>query len=238
LLNRALQALGELGAMDVRSLMVVAHAQMIRRQFAEARNTLERVVRLQPTYIPVHEQLLRLDVAEMNQDAARRRVEFILSRDARNALANYILGSLHYAAGNVMLAESAYRSSVQAGPTPESLNDLAWLLQLRGEYDEAHSHIRQSLELNPDNANAWNTYGTVLMHRGDLDGAHTALLRALDMQPDDPRMQFSLAQVLEKLGRTEEALRLVDEVLERISWLPEDDRKKALELSSRLRRQR
>ncbi len=236
LLNRSLQTLGELGAMDIRSLMIIAHAQMSRNQFSEARNTLERAERVRPDYVPIHEQLLRLDVAEMNQDAARRRVETILSLDSRNALANYVLGSLHYAAGNLMLAESAFRSSIRTTPIPEALNDLAWLLHLRGEYDEAYTHVRHSLELNPVSPFAWSTYGNILMQRGEHDEAYGAFQQALERRPGDPRFQLGLALLHERTGRREESLALVDEVLERVTWLTDDERKQAMELSTRLRR--
>ncbi len=236
LLTRALRALGESGTMDARSLMVVAHAQMSRGRLSEARNTLERIARMHPADMAVQEALLRLDVMERNQTDARRRVEAILSRDPRNAFANYILGTLHYNAGNMMLAESAFRTSVNHDPTAEALSDLAWVLQLRGEYDEAYEYIRRSIELETDNGISWNVYGVIMMHRDDLDGAEAALQRALDLLPDSPRIELNLARVYERQERYEEALTMVDRVQEQISLLSDEERRDALQLSSRLRR--
>jgi len=236
LLDRALNVLGENAAMKPQSLMVIAHAQIQRRQWAEARQTLERVLRLRPQHVEAMDQLLRLDVVEMRQDSARQRVQQILAINPRHPFANYILGSLHYAADNKVLAESAYRVAINEHPTPEALNDLAWVLQERGALEEAMLHIEASLELNSQNPNAWHTQGVLWMRQGEQDEALRAFQQALDLNPDDYRVQISMAQLYVEQGEKEKARALLKKLMEQVARMPEAHRQSAMELFNELNR--
>jgi tetratricopeptide (TPR) repeat protein len=235
LVDEALAALGEVGRMDVRSLMIVATAQLSRNQLEEARVTLDRVIRLRPTYLPAYEQLLRLDVAQADKEAARRRVETILSIDARNALGNYILGSLHYDEGKLSLAESAYRASIRYGETAEACNDLAWVLQAQGALGEALRFSRRALELNANNAIFWSTLGTILRRGGEWERARVAFERGLELRPEYPVLQLNLAEAEAELGEVAQARERLAPVLDQLSVLDEDHQRRALQLAASLR---
>ena len=217
-------------------LLVLAQAHEMQGDVTGTRAALTRVIQHHPGNVPALEHLLRLEVREGDRDAARRRVEQLLSADSGNALGNYILGSLQVAQGEYALAENSYRRSLDRREIPEALNDLAWLLQLRGQYDEAYPLSRRAILLNPRNAYAWSTYGAVLMHLGNLDEAEESLYRALELSAGNPLIQLNLAELFEKRGRYDDALELVEQIMEELAALPDADARRALELSTRLRK--
>lgn len=221
---------------DPNILLVVAQTEMERGRLQAARDLLSRLRDAHPGHIAVLEQLLRLDVAEVNQESARRHVERLLGLDPGNALGNYILGSLQIAQRDFALAEQSLRRSLERNQMPEAMNDLAWLLQDRGELHEAHHWARRALEVQPQNPNAWSTLGVIQRKLGNLTGAAESLHQALQMRPDHPLIKLNVVELYEEKGLRNEALALLDEVMTAISLLPEDERRRALDLSARLRR--
>jgi tetratricopeptide (TPR) repeat protein len=83
----------------------------------------------------------------------------------------------------------------------------ALILQRRGETDDAEAAYRKALDLNPDDAETWNSLGYFYAQTGQkLDEAHLMILRALELKPDAPHILDSLGWVLYCQGRFDEAL--------------------------------
>ena len=59
------------------------------------------------------------------------------------------------------------------------------------EHDFAHA-----LELDPDDAKAWQMYGTILEEGGRVDEALQAYDRALELDPDNPYAREGRARLL------------------------------------------
>ncbi len=233
--ERALTQMGRLGSEDPEILLTMARAQYQLGYFPAARETLNRIVRRNARHVGALEQLLRLDVMQGDQDSARRHVEAILTIDSGNPLANYILGTIQAARRDFALAENSIRRSLQRIEMPEALNDLAWLLQLRGAYDEAYPLARRALEQAPRNAYAWSTYGVILMRTERYEEASDALHQALQLQPDNPIIQLNVVELYLALNMRRDASNLLDEVMAVLSMLPEEDRNRALEFSAAIR---
>lgn len=204
-------------------LLVMAHTAMNRREFRPARGHIERLLQIQPANVQAMEMQLGLDVMESRRDLAEQHLEQLLKVDPRNAYANFILGSIQYARGEIELAETSYRVSISTKPMADALNDLAWILQRKGNLTEALALIEQSLAMGEDSAPAWDTKGVILTNLGRLDEAKAALERALVLRPGAASLVLHMAQLYLRMGMRDEALRLADPLLARPAELPPDD---------------
>ena len=62
-------------------------------------------------------------------------------------------------------------------------------------YDEALVHARESLHINPAQARAHDTIGSIMLARGDLEQAREHITEALRLQPDDEDAMQNLQQL-------------------------------------------
>ena len=74
-----------------------------------------------------------------------------------------------------------------------------------GEKEKARRAYSAVVELLPGNPEAQRALATVLKQSGDLQGAQDWLLAASAQRGDDVRMAFELADVVQRLGKTDEA---------------------------------
>ncbi|WP_310734492.1 tetratricopeptide repeat protein [Azohydromonas caseinilytica] len=78
--------------------------------------------------------------------------------------------------------------------------------------DEMEKLLRQVIALKPDHQHAYNALGYSLAERGQrLNEARELIVKALEMAPGDPFIIDSLGWVEFRLGRNEEALRLLQQ---------------------------
>ena len=104
-----------------------------------------------------------------------------------------------------------------------------WTPDLRSKsaaaHDKAIALARETLALDPRDANAHLTIAVCLAKRGDLETAATELRAALDSDPDDPDTLYQAAVVSHLAGKDDEALRYLSRARQHglASALPERD---------------
>ena len=107
---------------------------------------------------------------------------------------------------------------------PQVRYQLAIALACAGNHDEAEVELRKVLQLRPDGRRAHHNLGVVLLRRGELEPAAEAFRAALALAPDgvphDPEelrdqadTWLRLHRVLIRLGKTEDALAALREVI-------------------------
>ncbi len=74
---------------------------------------------------------------------------------------------------------------------PELEAELGHQLILEEGYDEALQHLREAVDLDPDNARAWSDLGLVLVTMGDPAGGEQALSRAITLDPGLPTAWYN-----------------------------------------------
>ncbi len=84
-------------------------------------------------------------------------------------------------------------------------------LHLLGMEDDAHlergfEHVRQALELDPEEPSAHMTLGLLLGFRGEDEAAAASARRALELAPGDASLGLSFGTLLVHLNRNEEAI--------------------------------
>lgn len=200
-----------------------------------ARLQLETALQTNPTHIKVLELLVKLDVQERQRDLAERHVQYLLTLDARNTVANYVLGSLQAFNGQYALAESSYRVALAASRTADVLNDLAWVLSQQGKHKEALPFALEATKLAEQNGSIWDTLGFIQFKLGDLAAAEKSLQKAASLQPENLGIMLRMAQVYDAKGMTKEALQLADQLMTSASKLDPDTLDELNTLMKRLR---
>jgi len=79
-------------------------------------------------------------------------------------------------------------------------------LQTAKEYDDARALYERVIEMYPRDWRAYNNLAIIEMNQGRLIKAHEILDGALRLHPYETSLHFNMGIVLEKLGRTKEAL--------------------------------
>jgi tetratricopeptide (TPR) repeat protein len=93
---------------------------------------------------------------------------------------------------------------------PDLLYEQAMMAEKTDRMEEMELLLRRVIEIRPENPHAHNALGYSLADRGlRLTEARTLIARALELSPGDPFITDSLGWVEFKLGRSEEALRLL-----------------------------
>lgn len=93
---------------------------------------------------------------------------------------------------------------------PDLLYEQAMMAEKTDRLDEMEALLRRVIGLRPESPHAYNALGYSLADRGKrLEEARQLIVRALELAPGDPFITDSLGWVEYKLGRPQEALRLL-----------------------------
>jgi tetratricopeptide (TPR) repeat protein len=158
-------------------------------------------LKLRPDLVAIHGELLQLDFDFGSMADRERDALAVLRVVPEHAFANYLLGTVLLARGELSRAEDLFRRSLAARPTPLAHNDLAETLRGLGKLPEAEKSARAALALDGQSYAAWDTLGCVLLDAGRVDEAEQAVARALELCATNPYMHVSLARVRLAQGR-------------------------------------
>lgn len=99
------------------------------------------------------------------------------------------------------------RADKESPDTPEIKYDLAMLYASQGRYEDLEPLLRQVIELQPHNANAYNALGYTFTDLGkNLDEAQDLLEQALELEPTNPYILDSVGWYLYRVGDLQAAL--------------------------------
>jgi Tfp pilus assembly protein PilF len=126
--------------------------------------------------------------------------------------AGYVLHQL----GEYERAIEAYRASIADRPTAEAHTFLGWSLSYLGRIEEAITHCKIAIKLDPDFGNPYNDIGVYLLNTGKLEQAVPWLEKAIGSKRYCC-YQFphaNLGRILLIQGRVEDAKRSFERALE------------------------
>ncbi|MDR0994501.1 MAG: tetratricopeptide repeat protein [Verrucomicrobiota bacterium] len=218
---------------DVR--LLVAELLMNEKDWEAARSELEQVTRMNPRQILAWEMLIKIDFQERKRDLAEDHVRMLLTLAPENYLGNLMLGSFQYARGQYSLAESSYRAALKARREPLVLNDLAYLLLLKGDLAEARELIEEALALEASNPIYLSTRSEINLREGRLEEAQRDLQQVLAVMPDNAQARLLAAEVYLARGQDASALSLAEKLLDRQMELPEEQQSRLHALIKQLR---
>ncbi|MFD1709704.1 tetratricopeptide repeat protein [Ottowia sp. GY511] len=195
-------------------------ARMMLSRVAERRGDLARAEKLLEA-VESPEQALAVQVRRADMmarqgklDAARQAIRSAPERgpdDARlkiQAEAQLLRDRQQPAAAYQLLAEELKKDPDDEG----LLYDTAMAAERAGDAAEMERLLRQLIEINPEAANAYNALGYSLADRGQrLPEAKQLIEKAVQLVPDDGYIQDSLGWVEFRMGRVQQARRILEQ---------------------------
>ncbi len=138
----------------------------------------------------------------------------------RDATEWYLKARLHAQESEYEAAVKAFRKAVELDPTDGSLHaEFAELLRDLSILPEAEREARKAVSLSPKDPYAQRTLGQVLLltakDKAGLEEAAAALRAANDLLPYEPGGAVAYAQALLRLEKPQEAVTVLERVLER-----------------------
>lgn len=132
---------------------------------------------------------------------ARLAMQAWLEEHPEDADTRAVLTDLFLLEGDIAGALPYLRELAMQRPRDAGVvNNLAWVLSLRGELGEARILSERALALAPYDPRVMDTRGLVLLQAGDVDGAVAILSRAASSDVAPPETQIHLAQALIRRG--------------------------------------
>ena len=149
--------------------------------------------------------LERQGLPEDAAEAYRKALEL----DPESASAHYNLGASLARSGEYEEAELHLRAALGTDPNTQTYTGLGVVQWQQGRTDEAIANLEAAIEANPKNAAAYDYLGTIYVEQGKLEDAEATYRLLTRNQPSAAAYQ-ELAEVLTRLGRTEEARRQLE----------------------------
>ena len=127
-------------------------------------------------------------------------------------------GELLRGARRYQQAMDIYNTALEIVPgNSDLLYARALVAEKLGRIDQLEADIQTILKTEPDNAHALNALGFTLADQTDrYEEAYGYLERAIEIMPDDPAIIDSWGWIHYRLGKYEEAIRLLRKALSRL----------------------
>ena len=176
----------------------------LRGQSQESAAEYQKLLARQPDQAHLYLRLGRAEAAANRLEQAE--AAYLRALELGSQSAHYLLGQLYEAQGQPERAEQAYQQLLAQQPDHlAGLCHLADLLLKRGDEDTAKGHLLAALTLDPNNAHALRSMGTLEANQGQYRQALQRFERILQHHPRDLQARRSLSHLLLKMGQRERA---------------------------------
>jgi len=169
-----------------------------------------------------------------NYGDAEREFEKAMRLDPKLFEAPYFYGRACLAQGRFDEAVKLFKAACALRPEDfQAVSFLAQAYESLGQIAERDSAniravklIEERLELNPDDARAWNLGAGTLATQGETERALEFARKSVAIDPDDPMLLYNIACTYARLGRTDDSLttleRAVDKGYGHKDWVEHD----------------
>jgi tetratricopeptide (TPR) repeat protein len=127
-----------------------------------------------------------------------------LELDPASVAAHYNLAAALARSGQFAEAESHFRAALENNTNTQAYTGLGIVLGQQGRMDEAIASLNEAVKADPHNTAAYDQLGAILVQQGKLEEAASTYRLLIRNQPSAAAHR-ELAQVLVRLGRTDEA---------------------------------
>jgi protein O-GlcNAc transferase len=167
---------------------------------------LQKAVQLAPKKPIAHQNLAAayIQLSQFDDAVSELRIALKLSPDSPQL--HYNLGVALKEQDNIAAAIPELQTAERLDPTMSEPPNVLGILHLQaGQYAEAARELSTSLKLQPENGDGWAMLGSVYNHLDQLDQATAALDQAIQRLPLQPDPHLTLAAVLAKQNKPEDA---------------------------------
>ena len=214
---------------DLRWLYLRATIVQEQRRLDEARTLLERVLEIDPEYLPALIRSGEVESADGNVEAARSAFERALEIAPSSPAANWGLGQLAYGEGDSERAVTHFEAVLAIQPGATAVHyPLGLAYRDLGDIDKARQHLTQRGDTGIDKvdplvddlarlvtgSSLYMVRGNQAFARGNLPIAIAAYRGAVEADPDNVVAREALASALSRHGDFAAALEQIDWVIE------------------------
>ena len=174
----------------------------------DARKVIASAYRVDPASAAAHLLAAQIMVRLEMDDQAATELASALKKDPRTPNANYLLGQMALFRGRLADAMTMTERELASNPG----HSMAWsqlgdVYARQSKWDEAIAALQKSIWLNPYYSAPYILLGRAYMKKDQPARAEGMLRRAVQYDPNNRTAHYLLAQLLQQLGRTEEAKR-------------------------------
>ncbi|HEU0104828.1 MAG TPA: tetratricopeptide repeat protein, partial [Vicinamibacteria bacterium] len=197
------------GNSDLAYILGMAYIQT--RQPDRARETWARAFHVPADSAAAHLLAAQMMVRAEMEDMAQAELTAALKKDPRLPQANLLLGQAALFRGRLDEALALFNKELETSPGSSMafyrMGD-AYTRQL--QWDKAIAALQRSVWLNPYFSGPYILMGKAYQAKGDRGAAEGMLRRAIGYDPNNKTAHYLLAQVLQQLGRVEDAKKEFD----------------------------
>ena len=158
-----------------------------------------------------------------NYGDAEREFEKAMRLDPKLFEAPYFYGRACLAQGRFDEAVKLFKAACALRPEDfQAVSFLAQAYESLGQIAERDSAniravklIEERLELNPDDARAWNLGAGTLATQGETERALEFARKSVAIDPDDPMLLYNIACTYARLGRTDDSLTTLEHAVDK-----------------------
>jgi tetratricopeptide (TPR) repeat protein len=209
---------------DPVSLMLLARAADVERDFPAARRWLQTLLAANPLHEEAGRQLARLTEALGDIDGAVDMYRRLIDQHPARARQYYqAIADVRLRYVDKAGAIDTFEKMVQAAPGNATvLKDVAEQVVRLGEFDKGLALYEQSLRLQPDRHEVRLSYAKALAEAGRLDEALAAYRTTALQRADRDSASEALSRLYETAGQLGQLETLIDELQARVESDPED----------------
>jgi putative PEP-CTERM system TPR-repeat lipoprotein len=164
---------------------------------AGARNSFEKALSTNPTYLPAAASLARMDMAEKKPEQARKRFEAVLAKDPKNVQAMLALAELQAMTGTATEeTASLIGKAIAAAPSDPAPRVALIGLHLRAKDNKkALTAAQEAMAAAPDRPEILDLTGRVFQLTGDTHQALATYGKLAALLPTAPHPYLRMAEI-------------------------------------------
>jgi tetratricopeptide (TPR) repeat protein len=196
----------ELAPNDVQVFYSMGVISEMENKFADAEKYYRKAIAVRPDYVEARKRIGFISLKDKKYDEGIKVITKIPA-DLRDVDYYRITGELYKEKGTLSKAYEVLRKGYEENPSSvELVIDFALVLEKQKKYDECFEVLKDALELNPGNPSLMNFLGYTYADLSiKLDEAYTLIESALAKDPENPAYLDSMAWVLYRFEKYEEA---------------------------------